>query len=50
MWKGSVTEAKGLRGGCVVSDGSPLSTVLSVMSGNNALEGFQTGDNYRIIV
>ena len=34
----------------MVSDGSPLSTVLSVMAGNNALEGFQIGGNYRIII
>lgn len=36
--------AKGLKGRCMVSDGSPLATV------NDALEGFQIGSNYRIIV
>ena len=43
--------AKGLTGGCVWgSDGSPLATVLSVPSVNDALEGFQIGGNYRRVV
>ena len=50
MWMCSVTEAEGVTGGCVVSDGSPFSTVLSGTSGNDVLEGFQIGGNYRIVM